>query len=191
MYLTRSALSRPGVFLLVTNLLVTILKARPHGSFSTSPIKSLQHWSRISHSLPQSWFYSFPCLAQQRITLWAGKQAPIVSFFGVSPRVAERALRKIPILFESGWDSSLFWKPTPLSRRHLWVLSIPLTTSVASFTLSLTWPGLFLSIPCWMTLRALANFSIFLVCSLRSWRKAYRMVYPIGTFDKANKKVTE
>ena len=43
MYLTRSGLSRPGVFLLVTNLLVTILKARPHGSFSTSPIKSFQH----------------------------------------------------------------------------------------------------------------------------------------------------
>ena len=43
MYLTRSELSRPGVFLLVTNLLVTILKARPHGPFSTSPIKSFQH----------------------------------------------------------------------------------------------------------------------------------------------------
>ena len=43
MYLTRSGLSRTGVFLLVANLLVTILKARPHGSFSTSPIKSLQH----------------------------------------------------------------------------------------------------------------------------------------------------
>ena len=35
MYLTQSGLSRPGVFLLVTNLLVTILKARPHGSFSS------------------------------------------------------------------------------------------------------------------------------------------------------------
>ena len=42
-YLTRSGLSRAGVFLLVTNLLVTILKARLHGSFSTSPIKSFQH----------------------------------------------------------------------------------------------------------------------------------------------------
>ena len=42
-YLTRSGLSRPGVFLQVTNLLVTILKERPHGSFSTSPIKSFQH----------------------------------------------------------------------------------------------------------------------------------------------------
>ena len=48
MYLTRSVLSRPGVFLLVTNLLVTILKARPHWSFSTSTIKSFQHWSRLS-----------------------------------------------------------------------------------------------------------------------------------------------
>ena len=43
MYLTRSGLSRPGVFLLVTNLLVTILKGRPRGSFSTSPIKSFRH----------------------------------------------------------------------------------------------------------------------------------------------------
>ena len=40
MYLTWSGLIRPGVFLLVTNLLVTILKARSHGSFLTSPIKS-------------------------------------------------------------------------------------------------------------------------------------------------------
>ena len=29
-----------------------------------------------------------------------------VSFFGVSPRDAERGLRKIPIIFEVGWDSS-------------------------------------------------------------------------------------
>ena len=45
MYLTRWALSRPGVFLLVTNLLVNMfrLQARPHASFSTSPIKSFQH----------------------------------------------------------------------------------------------------------------------------------------------------
>ena len=35
MYLTQSGLSRPGVFFLVTNLLVTILQARPHGSPST------------------------------------------------------------------------------------------------------------------------------------------------------------
>ena len=53
MYLTRSALSRPGVFLLVTNLLVTIWKARPHGSFSTSPIKFFQHWSQV---------FFMPCL---------------------------------------------------------------------------------------------------------------------------------
>ena len=46
-YLTRSWLSRPGVFFLVTNLLVTILEARPHGSLSTSPIKAFQHWSRL------------------------------------------------------------------------------------------------------------------------------------------------
>ena len=43
MYWTRSELSRPGVFLLVTNLLVSIFKARSHGSFSTSPMKSFQH----------------------------------------------------------------------------------------------------------------------------------------------------
>ena len=53
MYLTWSALSRPMVFLLVTNLLVTILKARPHGSFSTSPIKSFKHSSRL---------FFMPCL---------------------------------------------------------------------------------------------------------------------------------
>ena len=32
---------------LVTNLLVTILKTRPHRSFSTSPIEFFQHWSRL------------------------------------------------------------------------------------------------------------------------------------------------
>ena len=47
MYLTLSKLFMPGVFLLVTNLLVTILKARPHGSFATLPIKSLRHWSGL------------------------------------------------------------------------------------------------------------------------------------------------
>ena len=53
MYLTRSGLSRPGVFPLVTNLLVTILKARPHGSFSTSTIKSFQQSSHL---------FFMPCL---------------------------------------------------------------------------------------------------------------------------------
>ena len=47
MYLTRSGLSRIGVFLLVTNLLVNILKARPHWSFLTSQIKSFQHSSLL------------------------------------------------------------------------------------------------------------------------------------------------
>ena len=70
-----------------------------------------------------------------------------VSFFGLSPRGAERVLGKIPIYFESGWDSSLFSISILLLRRHLWVLSIPLNTSEASFILSFTWPGLFLSIP--------------------------------------------
>ena len=77
------------------------------------------------------------------------------------------------LFFKAGWDSSLFWTSTPLSRRHLWVLSIPLNTSVALFTLSSTWPRLFLSIPYWMTLRALAKFSSFLLCSLRSWRTSF------------------
>ena len=53
MYLTQSGSSRPGVFFLVTNLLVTILKARSHGSFSTSPNKFVQHWSRL---------FFIPCL---------------------------------------------------------------------------------------------------------------------------------
>ena len=35
------------------NLLVTILKPRPHGSFSNSPIMSCQHWSRL---------FFMPCL---------------------------------------------------------------------------------------------------------------------------------
>ena len=94
--------------------------------------------------------------------------SPFVGFFVVSPRDGERTLRKITIFFEAGWDSSLFSISTPLSSRHLWVLSIPLNTSVASLTLSLTWPGLFVSMPYWITLRALGNFSIFLLCSFRS-----------------------
>ena len=43
----------------------------------------------------------------------------------------------------------------------------------ASFTLSFRWPGLFLSIPCWMTLRALASFYIFSLCSFRSWMLSF------------------
>ena len=106
--------------------------------------------------------------------------SPFVSFFVVSPRGAERGLRKIPIFFEAGWDSSLFWISTPLSSRHLWVLIIPLNTFVALFSLSCTWPGLLLSIPCWMTLRALANFSIFSLCSIRSWRTFFHPSIPGG-----------
>ena len=47
MYLTRSKLSRPVVFVLVTNLLVTMLKAIPHMSLSTSLIRFFQHWIRL------------------------------------------------------------------------------------------------------------------------------------------------
>ena len=114
------------------------------------------------------------------------KRASFVSFFGVSPKDAERGLRKIPILFEAGWDSSLFWISTPLSSRHLWVLSIPLNTSVAALALSLTCPGLFLSIPCWITLRALANFSIFTLCSFRSWRTSFHPSAPGGVCECAS-----
>ena len=52
-YFSWSGLSRPGVFLLVTNLSVTILKTKPYGSFSTSLIKFFQHWSRL---------FLIPCL---------------------------------------------------------------------------------------------------------------------------------
>ena len=104
--------------------------------------------------------------------------SPFVSFFGVFPRDAERGLRNIAILLEVEWDSSLFWNSTPLARTHLWVLSILLNTSVVSFTLSLTWPGLFFSTPCWIMLRALANFSIFSFCSLWSWRTSFHRSAP-------------
>ena len=63
-YLTRLALSRPGVFLLVTSLLVTILKVRPHWSFSTSPIKSFQHWSRL---------FFMPCLRADLTFFYASR----------------------------------------------------------------------------------------------------------------------
>ena len=56
MYLTQSGLSRPGVFLLVTNLFVTILKARSHGSFSISRIKSSSgHMLRSLSASPPAW----------------------------------------------------------------------------------------------------------------------------------------
>ena len=109
-------------------------------------------------------FLGISSSGEEGVTLFS----PFVSFFGVSSRDAERGLRKIPILFEAGWDSSLFWISTPLSSRHLWVLRIPLNTLVASFTESLTNPGLFLSVACWITLRALANFSILTLRSFRS-----------------------
>ena len=36
--------------------------------------------SAFLYALPQSWFCFFPCLAQQRITLWAGKTPPRLRF---------------------------------------------------------------------------------------------------------------
>ena len=123
----------------------------------------------------------FPLLG---VLSWGGEGAalfsPLFWSFGVSPRDAERGLRKIPIFFETGWVSSLFWSSTPLSSRHLWVLSIPPNTSAASFTESFTKPGLFLSIPFCITLRALASFSIFSFCSFRSWRTSFHPSAPEG-----------
>ena len=75
MYLTRSGLSR-------------------HGGFFYSPISCWLLWrtpwvlldvtdqvfpvlkSAFLYALPQSWFFYFPCLMQQRITLWAGGSPP-------------------------------------------------------------------------------------------------------------------
>ena len=54
------------------------------------------------------------------------------------------------------------------------------------------WPELFLSIPCCMTLRTLASFSIFSLCSLRNWRtslhpwaseKAHDSLFPEFKFE--------
>ena len=78
----------------------------------------------------------------------------------------------------SNWNSSLFGISTPLSKRHLWVLSMPPKTSVASFMLSLTWPGLFLSIPCCLTLRALASFSIFSTLLLQELKDVLPFLSP-------------
>ena len=90
-------------------------------------------------------------------------------FWGISQRRRALSLKNTQFL-HGGVGFHFFRILTPLSNRHLWVLSISLNTSVASFTESLTKPVLFLSIPCWITLRALANFSISSFCSFRSWR---------------------
>ena len=182
MYLTRSGLSRPGVFLLVTNLLVTIMKARPHDSFSTSPIKSFQHWSRL-FSMPslRDFFFSLLCqlplpnlLRGWFLVAWewegdeflfpffairssGGKGASL--FFhldcvlGVSLRDADLGLRKISILLEVVWDSSLFWISTPFCNKHLWVLRRLSKTTAASPTLVLTVIGVLWRIPSCITLR--------------------------------------
>ena len=63
------------------------------------------------------------------------------------------------------------------------MLSRPPNISLALSTLSLTWPVLFFSIPCWIKLRALANFSIFSFCSLRSWRMSLQPTPPKETLD--------
>ena len=39
--------SKKSNFFFAGNILVIILKARPHGSISTSPIKSFQRWNRL------------------------------------------------------------------------------------------------------------------------------------------------
>ena len=62
--------------------------------------------------------------------------SPFTWLFGVSLRDAECGLQKIPIFLLTGWDFNLFWISTPLSKKHLWVLSMPPNTSAASLTLS-------------------------------------------------------
>ena len=58
------------------------------------------------------------------------------------------------------------------------MLSIPPNTSVASFTLSVTWRGLFFSIPLCIMLKALSNLCIFTFCSFRSWRTSFHSSAP-------------
>ena len=55
---------------------------------------------------------------------------------------------------------------------------LPETQSAESFTEPFTKPGLFLSIPCWITLRNLANLSIFSICFFRSWRTSFHSSAP-------------
>ena len=114
----------------------------------------------------------FPFLAS-RSSGWEGATpfSSFVSFLGYLPETQSAVSGRYPSFLRR--DSRFFWISTPLSSRHLWVLSILLNTSEASFTLSFTWPGLFLRISCWMTLKALDNVSIFSLCSLRSWRTSF------------------
>ena len=73
------------VILLVANLLVTILKARTYGSFSTSSIKSLQHWNQLYFSFHASklfWLFSMPYAAEHlpsAFILWASVFRRVVS----------------------------------------------------------------------------------------------------------------
>ena len=72
----------------------------------------------LGHLSIRGWRVALPPL--RRFFLRGGALfSPLVWFFGTSPRDAERGLRKISILFVAGWNSSLFWIYTPLSRRHL------------------------------------------------------------------------
>ena len=74
MYLTRSGLSRPGVFLLATNLLVTILKSPFHASCSiASPFERVDFRRAARHSWRRAVNWSFhqyieplACLRLQR-----------------------------------------------------------------------------------------------------------------------------
>ena len=340
MYLTRSGLSKPGVFLLMSNLLVTVLKVRPHGSFSTSPIKSFQYWRRLFfmprlkagfttfhascrlhpplsgwisaalrgiHDVAQltgcstntskhwlsgaceeasssrklrlpsasrsaqlllrsqhgklnqarqwAWFirglledflcyvvlfsrrgsffcrpYPYPLLGTVVLgwNRWTSghsrlplENRPVTYSWGEArrgnrefnywpPRSSTERKRKHPNEHRVGLkenrrrsnqgykegcrpslmrpytrqsfvaerDSSLFWISITLLKRHLWVLSIPLNTSLASFTLSVAWRGLFPSIPCCMMLWALAKLFIFSFYSFRSWRTPFHPSAP-------------
>ena len=103
---------------------------------------------------------------------------PSPDFLGYLPETPIVVSERSPIPSWRGEFPFFFWIFIPPSRRHLWVFSIPPNTSVASFTLSFTWRGLFLSIPCCMMLRALANLSTFSFCSFCSWRTSFHPLAP-------------
>ena len=109
---------------------------------------------------------------------------PLSAFLGHLPETQSAVYERYPFFSRRGEIPA---SSTPLSKTHLWVLSTQLNTCVASLRLSLTWPELFLNIPCWMTLRSLANFSIFFFLlpqelkaifpSLSLWRSTQVLVY--------------
>ena len=128
-------------------------------SFSFLPffITSCQSPSSVGAWVLATWAYEgdgppFPLLG---VCSWGGEGAalfsPLASFFGMSPRDAERGLRKIPIFFVAGWDSRLLDFQPDFKEVLMGVEHSP-NTSVASFTLSVMWRGVFPAYPvvwCW------------------------------------------